>query len=125
MTDAQLVTLATAFLAAVIAVLFNNSRIGDLRGEVTTRMGDLRGDMTNRMDDLRGDMAKRMDDLRNEMTTRINELRGTMDKRFDDMNGHIDDKFALLTERLQRMEDNIIRISGGHEERIQKLEGKK
>jgi hypothetical protein len=70
MTDAQLVTLATAFLAAVIAVLFNNSRISDLRN--------------------------------------------TMDKRFDDMNAHIDDRFALLTERLQRMEGNIMRITGAN-----------
>jgi len=92
MTDAQLVTLATAFLAAVIAVLFNNSRISDLRGVMTNGIGD---------------------------------LRNTMDKRFDDMNAHIDDKFALLTERLQRMEDNIMRITGDHEERIQKLDGKK
>jgi len=92
MTDTQLVTLATAFLAAVIAVLFNNSRISDLRGDMTHRIGD---------------------------------LRNTMDKRFDDMNSHIDDKFALLTERLQRMEDNIMRITGDHEERIQRLEGKK
>jgi DNA anti-recombination protein RmuC len=103
MTDAQLVTLATAFLAAVIAVLFNNSRISDLRGEVTTRTGDLRNSMDKRFDD----------------------MNGHMDKRFDDMNRHIDDKFALLTERLQRMEDNIMRITGDHEERIQKLEGKK
>ena len=92
MTDTQLVTLATAFLAAVIAVLFNNSRISDLRGDMTSRIGD---------------------------------LRNTMDKRLDDMKEHIDDKFALLTERLQRMEDNIMRITGDHEERIQKLEGKK
>ena len=92
MTDAQLVTLATAFLAAVIAVLFNNSRISDLRGDMTNRIGD---------------------------------LRNTMDKRFDDMNAHIDDKFALLTERLRRMEDNIMRITGDHEERIQKRDGKK
>jgi hypothetical protein len=81
MTDTQLVTLATAFLAAIIAVLFNNSRISDLRS--------------------------------------------TMDRRFEDTNRHIDDKFALLVERLQRMEDNIMRITGNHEERIQKLEGKK
>jgi hypothetical protein len=63
-----MVTLAAAFLAAIIAVLFNNSRISDLRN--------------------------------------------AMDKRLDDMNRHIDDKFALLTERLQRMEDNIIRVTG-------------
>jgi hypothetical protein len=81
MTDTQLVTLATAFLAAIIAVLFNNSRISDLRS--------------------------------------------TMDRRFEDTNRHIDDKFALLVERLQRMEDNIMRITGDHEERIQKFEGKK
>ncbi len=99
MTDAQLVTLATAFLAAVIAVLFNNSRIGDLRIDMTSHISELRSDMDKRFSNI--------------------------DKRFDDVNRHIDDKFALLTERLQRMEDNIMRITGDHEERIQRLEGKK
>ena len=48
MTDAQLVTLATAFLAAVIAVLFNNSRIGDLRTDMTSSISEL---MNRRFDD--------------------------------------------------------------------------
>jgi hypothetical protein len=88
MADAQLVTLATAFLAAIIAVLFNNSRISDLRSSTDKRFDDLRGTM-------------------------------------EGVHRHIDDKFALLPERLQRMEDNIMRITGDHEERIQRLEGKK
>jgi hypothetical protein len=37
-------------------------------------------------------------------------------KRFDDVNRHIDDKFNLTAERLQRMEDNFMRILGDHEE---------
>ena len=46
------------------------------------------------------------------MTNRMGDLRNIMDKRFDDMNRHIDDKFALLTERLQRMQGNILHIEG-------------
>jgi hypothetical protein len=87
MTDAQVVTISTAFLAAIIAVLFNNSRIGDLRDAVNQRFANV-------------------------------------DKRFDEVNRHIDDKFNLLAERLQRMEDNIMRILGDGENRISRLEGK-
>jgi hypothetical protein len=40
MTDAQMITIAAAFLAAVIAVLFNNSRITDLRDSVNRHIDD-------------------------------------------------------------------------------------
>jgi hypothetical protein len=49
---------------------------------------------------------------------------GDMGKRFDDVNQHIDDKFALLSLQMKHMEDNIMRIVGDHESRIQGLEGK-
>lgn len=94
MTDAQLVTISTAFLAGIIAVLFNNSRISDLRDAMNQRFGD--------------------------MNQRFNDL----DRRFDEVHRHIDDKFNLLAERLQRMEDNIMRILSDHEQRISKLEGR-
>jgi uncharacterized protein YPO0396 len=44
------------------------------------------------------------------------------DKRFDDMNRHIDDKFDLLTERIERMNDNLLRILADHDTRLRKLE---
>ncbi len=91
MTDTQLVTITVAFLAAVIAVLFNNSRIGDLRDSVNQRFGDMNGEIN---------------------------------RRFDEVNRHIDDKFNLLAERLQRIEDNLMRILADHENRISRLEGK-
>jgi hypothetical protein len=40
MTDAQMVTIAAAFLAAIVAVLFNNSRISDLRDSVNQHIED-------------------------------------------------------------------------------------
>jgi hypothetical protein len=73
-----LLTLTFAFITVVIAVLFNNSRIGDLRSG--------------------------------------------MDKRFDDMNRHIDDKFNLLTDRIDRMNDNVMRVLADHDARLRKLE---
>lgn len=94
MTDAQLVTITTAFLAGIIAVLFNNSRIGDLRDSMNQRFAD------------------------------INQRFSDVNLRFDEVNRHIDDKFNLLTERLQRMEENIMRILANHENRISRLEGK-
>lgn len=97
MTDTQLVTLSTVFLAAIIAVLFNNSRIGDLRDAMNQRLGDLSGS--------------------------VNQRFGDVDKRFDEVHRHIDDQFKLLTERLQRMEENIMRILPDHENRIPRLEG--
>jgi hypothetical protein len=53
------------------------------------------------------DVGKRIDDLR------------------DSVNRHIDDKFALLSQQMKTMEDNIMRIVGEHESRIQTVEGKK
>jgi hypothetical protein len=41
------------------------------------------------------------------------------------LNRHIDDKFALLSQQMKTMEDNIMRIVGEHESRIQTVEGKK
>lgn len=40
------------------------------------------------------------------------------------LNRHIDDKFSLLSQQIKTMGDNIMRIVGDHETRIQKLEGK-
>lgn len=57
-----------------------------------------------------GDMGKRFEDV---------------NKRFDDMNRHVDDKFTLLSQQMRHMEDNIMRIVSDHEERLQKLEGRK
>lgn len=71
-------TVAFAFVTVLIGVLFNNSRIGDLRA----------------------------------MT----------EKRFDDVNRHIDDKFALLSERIERMNDNLLRILADHDARLRKIE---
>ena len=85
MTDAQMTTIVTVFLAAVIAVLFNNSRITDLRNTMDSRFNDV-------------------------------------NRRFDDINRHIDDKFTLLSHQMKAMEENLLRIIGDHETRIQRLE---
>ena len=52
-----------------------------------------------------GDVGKRFDDI---------------GRRFDDVNRHIDDKFALLSQQMKTTEDNVTRILGDHETRIQK-----
>jgi len=67
------------------------------------RITDLRNTLDNRL----GDMGKRIDDLRNSVNQRI------------------DDKFTLLSQQMTHMEENILRIVGDHETRIQKLEGRK
>ena len=54
--------------------------------------------------------------------SRIGDLRSTMDKRFDDANRHIDDKFALLSQQMKHMEDNLMRIAGDHETRLEEHE---
>ncbi len=80
MTDTQMVTIAVAFLAAIVAVLFNNSRIGDLRDSVNGRFSGMDGRFSG--------MDKRIDDL----ATSLNQ--------------HIDDKFKLLDTKL----DHIIEM---------------
>ena len=54
--------------------------------------------------------------------SRITDLRAGMDRRFDDINRHIDDKFTLLSHQMKAMEENLLRIVGDHETRIQRLE---
>ncbi len=49
--------------------------------------------------------------------SRITDLRQSV-------NQHIDDKFALLSQQMTRMEDNLMRTMGEHETRLQKLEGR-
>jgi predicted Holliday junction resolvase-like endonuclease len=63
----------------------------------------------------------RITGLRDTVNNRFNEI----GKRFDDVNRHIDDKFALLSQQMKHMEENIMRILGDRETRIQKLEGNK
>ncbi len=57
------------------------------------------------------DVGKRIDD----MGKRIDDLRNSV-------NLHIDDKFALLSQQMKTMEENIMRILGDHETRLHKLE---
>lgn len=45
--------------------------------------------------------------------------------RTRDLNRHIDDKFALFSQQMKTMEDNILRLIGYHETRLQKLEGRR
>ena len=52
--------------------------------------------------------------------------------RISDVNRHIDDKFALLSQQMKHMEDNIMSITGRHQTdledhagRLDKLEGKR
>jgi hypothetical protein len=78
MNATQTLTLAFALFTVLIGVLFNNSRLGDLRS--------------------------------------------SMGKRFDDVNRHIDDKFSLLSERIQRMDNNILRLISDQDARIRRLE---
>lgn len=62
----------------------------------------------------------RITDLRDSVSRRLDD----MSKRFEDANRHIDDKFALLSQQMKTMEDNIMRVLGDHETRLQKLEQK-
>jgi hypothetical protein len=75
MTDAQMITLGIVFLAALGSVMYNNSRITDLR------------------------------DIVGKVEIGVNR--------------HIDDKYALLSQQMKHMEDNIMRIVGDHETRLQ------
>lgn len=60
----------------------------------------------------------RITDLCSSMDKRFDE----MSKRFDDNNRHIDDKFNLLSERIERMNDNVLRVLADHDTRLRKLE---
>lgn len=48
----------------------------------------------------------RIGDAKNGLDKRIDDT----NRRFDDVNRHIDDKFALLSQQMKGMEDNIMRV---------------
>ena len=100
MNDSQIIAIALIFVAAIGSILYNNSRITDLRTDTSKGFLDLRADLGARLTDTN----KRIDDLRDSVTR------------------HIDDKFALLGQQMKTMGDNIMRILGEHETRIHKLE---
>ncbi len=49
---------------------------------------------------------------------------GDMNSRISDVNRQIDDKFALLSQQMKTMEDNLLRLIGDYETRLQNLEGR-
>lgn len=106
MTDTQILTVVIALIAAVGAILWNNSRISDIG---------------KRIDEQRDSLGKRIDEQRDSLGERIDEQRDSLNKRFDDVNRHINDKFALVMERLDRMEDNLTNQLANHEARLYKL----
>ncbi len=54
--------------------------------------------------------------------SRIGDVNARIIDLKTDLHRHIDDKFALLTQQMRTMEDNILRQVGDHETRLQKLE---
>jgi hypothetical protein len=96
MTDAQMVTLAVAILAVFAGTLFNNSRISDMKSLLSDRLSD-----TN---------------------LRISDGNRRTDDKIADVHRNIDDKFALLSRQMKTMEDNILRLIGDHQTRLQRLE---
>jgi hypothetical protein len=83
-SDAQLMTLALVFVAALGSIMYNNSRITDLRSSMEGRFST----MDRRFDDSNTSINKRFDDA----NTSIN-------KRFDDVNRHMDDNSRCLAGR--------------------------
>ncbi len=81
-----MVTLAAAFLAAIIAVLFNNSRISDLRDSVNARFSA---------------MDKRIDDLGASLNQHIDDKFKLLDTKLD----HIIEMLATYDTRLTRLEN--------------------
>jgi hypothetical protein len=92
LTDTQPITLALVFVAAIRPIMYNNSRITDLRNDMNARFGEFRADVGKRFDDI--------------------------DKRFDDVNRHIEGKYKLLDAKL----DRIIEMLASHDQRLYKLE---
>ena len=83
MTDIQILTIAIAIVFPVVAVLYSNHRISDLRDVVSARINDLRDSVNQRLDD------------------RVGDLKETINARFDKMEIKMDTKMDALTEHLE------------------------
>ena len=72
--DAQLITFAAAFCAAIVAVLYNNSRITDLRSDMNGRFADVGkrfDDMNRHIDDKFEMMMERMQRMEDNITHQL------------------------------------------------------
>ena len=72
------------FIAAIGSIMYNNSRITDLRTDTNARAAELRSDLGKRIDDLRDSVNRRIDDkfqLLDAKLDRILEMLATHDQR--------------------------------------------
>ena len=77
MNDSQIIAIAIIFVAALASVLYNNSRISDLRTDVG-----------NRITDLRNDLGKRFDATDRHIEDKFNLLDTKLDRVLDMLAGH-------------------------------------
>lgn len=85
MTDLQIFALAAGAQTVVIligiagGVLYNNSRITDLKDLINKRIDDLRAEMNRHSDALRAEIGKRFDDLRDLLKSEVKRLEERID----------------------------------------------
>ncbi|MBV9081835.1 MAG: hypothetical protein JOZ62_04105 [Acidobacteriaceae bacterium] len=96
MNDSQIIAIAIVFVAAIGSILYNNSRITDLRDT----------------------MSNRFNDVNRHIEDKFNLLDVKIDSKFNLLDHKIDSKFQLIDQKL----DHLIELAASHESRIQKLE---
>jgi len=103
MINAQVMTILVVFLGVMLGILFNNARASDLSKAFENRFSDL--------------------------NNRFNDLTKSVDARISDSNRHIEGTMAHFekaldaqTKRIERMDENILRLIADHDARLRSLE---
>ncbi|HZQ54433.1 MAG TPA: hypothetical protein VFB14_19685 [Bryobacteraceae bacterium] len=70
MTDAHIISIAIIFIAAIGSIMYNNSRITDLRVAIDGRFSGI----DKRMDDLRNSVNQHLDDKFKLLDTKLDRI---------------------------------------------------
>ena len=74
MTDAQMITIVIAIIASLGAVVYNNSRITDLRDTINRRFDDFKDAVNKRFDGVNGHIDDKFDLLMERLQRMDNNL---------------------------------------------------
>ena len=85
MTDTQILTLALVFVASIGSIVYNSSRITDLRTDLNSRFSGI---------------DKRIDDLRDSVNRHIDDKFNLLDQKLD----HIIEMLVNHRERISKLE---------------------
>jgi hypothetical protein len=114
MINAQVMTILVVFLGVMLGILFNNARASDLSKAFENRFSDL----NNRFNDLTKSVDARISDSNRNIEGRMAD----QTRHIDEVLGRFEKALDAQTKRIERMDENILRLIADHDARLRSLE---